>query len=561
MLVLTVIQGPDKGKRFELPDDEPQQIGRSAESLELNDHTISRRHAELTPDSGVWLVRDLESSNGTFVNGARVSASQRLQRGDQIRAGGTVLVFGERVGDPLADLIHIAGKGEIDVSMEHTFAANDESMIMAVPAPDEAARFQLSVLYELISVVGMTTRRDELLERVMDLIFAHFQADRGFVLLAEHENDRAVPVVIREREASDGGKPERITVSRTIVRYVLGKKVGVLSSNAMSDKRFAAGDSVHSFGIRSAMCVPIRFKDRLFGVIQIDSKIANYTYTEDQLALLTAIGLQTGLALANITAVEQRVSAERLAAIGQTVAALSHSIKNIVQGMRGGADVVELGLRKNNLSVIKGGWEIVARNQQRVSELVLNMLSYSKQRRPDTHPEDINDILKEVVELMQKQFDDQHKVIITDLDQRCPKVPAEISGVHQAVLNLLSNSLDAVAEHDGQVVIRSVYDELGEEVRVEVQDNGPGMSETIRRNLFQPFRSTKGYQGTGLGLAVTKKIIEEHGGAITCDTRPGLGTTFTLMFPLRPSDEAAASDTHFDTEDEAGDGPAFFDGN
>ncbi len=79
MLTMTVLQGPDKGKRFELPDTEPQMIGRSSESLPLTDQTISRRHAELTPDDGRWFIRDLNSSNGTFVNGVRVSDRRELR--------------------------------------------------------------------------------------------------------------------------------------------------------------------------------------------------------------------------------------------------------------------------------------------------------------------------------------------------------------------------------------------------------------------------------------------------------------------------------------------------
>src|SRR5690606_11569715 len=105
-------------------------------------------------------------------------------------------------------------------------------------------------------------------------------------------------------------------------------------------------DSVRAYGIRSVLCVPIKFKDKLYGVIHLDSKIANYTYTDDQLLLLTAIGVQTGLAIARAQLYAQRLHQEKLAVVGQTVASLSHSIKNIIQGLRGGAEVVEIGMRK-----------------------------------------------------------------------------------------------------------------------------------------------------------------------------------------------------------------------
>lgn len=94
VLVLTVIQGPDKGRRYELPDHEPQLIGRSSEALPLSDNAVSRRHAELTPDDGVWYIRDLQSQNGTHVNGVRIEQPTRLRPGDQIRTGQSLFVFG-----------------------------------------------------------------------------------------------------------------------------------------------------------------------------------------------------------------------------------------------------------------------------------------------------------------------------------------------------------------------------------------------------------------------------------------------------------------------------------
>ena len=103
----------------------------------------------------------------------------------------------------------------------------------------------------------------------------------------------------------------------------------------------------------------IKTGGEIIGVIYIDSSVKNYTYSPDQLRLLTAIGLQAGLAIQNASLYRQGVQAERLAAIGETTAALSHSIKNILQALRGGADVVEMGLRGTNLVQVTKGWRIV----------------------------------------------------------------------------------------------------------------------------------------------------------------------------------------------------------
>jgi len=134
VLILTVLKGPDKGRRFELPDHEPQLIGRSSEALPLTDPTISRRHAELTPDDGRWIINDLKSANGTFVNGQRVTERRQLEPGDQVRTGNTLIMFGrESTAAKRASDVRLVHRDSAHV--EATATSSDDSMIMAVPEP------------------------------------------------------------------------------------------------------------------------------------------------------------------------------------------------------------------------------------------------------------------------------------------------------------------------------------------------------------------------------------------------------------------------------------------
>ena len=548
MLVLNVIQGPDKGMKITLPDNEPQLIGRSSEAIVLSDQTISRRHAELTPEgNGIWYIRDLSSANGTFVNGVRVSDRRKLKLGDQVRTGNTLLIYGENAPNPLANRLKLAPSNQMDVNVEHTVDANEESMIMSSPEPSQAAEFQLQIIYQLVALIGSVTDKQTMLEKMMDVVFEYFAADRGFVLLIEDIDDDPQPAVMRFREDKETlPDPNRkATISRTIVQYVFNRGVAVLSSNAMNDTRFTSGDSIQAYGIRSAMCVPIKHKQNVYGVIQVDSQIANYTFTEDQLSLLAAIGVQTGLALDNARLLEKRMQEERLAAVGSAVASLSHSIKNILQGMRGGSDVVELGIKKRSLDVIKKGWAIVHRNQEKIYSLTLNMLQFSKQRKPELAMEQLLPMFKDLAALVQSQYDGKGVALITDIEPGLPPVPIEASGLHQAVLNLLQNALDACEPGNGAVTLACRYDELDQEIKIMVIDNGVGMTRTQRNDLFQPFHSTKGYGGTGLGLVVTKKIVEEHGGEITVESKPRHGTTFIISLPTEMDREPAATHSPF----------------
>ena len=427
MLTLLVLQGPDKGRRFELPD-VPTLIGRGSRSLPLTDNTVSRRHCELHPVGEGWILKDLGSSNGTYVNGVRVDNTYSLKLGDQMRVGKTILVYGAQPGVARTSASNLTLNSEdtgLDASIMHTMPSNDDSMVLAVPEPALAAMTNLKLLYQLGAALGSSFDVQQVLEVVMDLVFEHVKADHGVIFMLD-SREEIKPRVVRTRDATvKGGQSKaaspgdpveeieaaKIHASLTIIKYVLKNGEGVLSSNAMTDKLFSKSQSVHNLGIRSALCVPIKSRrltttksnatpDEIVGVIYVDSSVRNYTYSPDQLRLLTAIGLQAGMAVQNAKLYEQGLAAERLAAIGETTAALSHSIKNILQALRGGADVVEMGFRNTNLVQAQKGWRIVDRNLERIFNMTMNLLAYSKPREPQLESVNVKKLIDECLELI-----------------------------------------------------------------------------------------------------------------------------------------------------------------
>ena len=573
MITLLVLQGPDKGRRFELPD-EPALVGRDSKALPLTDQTTSRRHCELRPDlaTGAWVLKDLGSSNGSYVNGTRVTGSAPLKMGDQVRVGRTLLVFGNQPGVTSRKDRHdftLAGEeAGMDSAILDVLPSSEDSLVLAVPEPAAAAVSNLKVLYRLSAALGRSFTTDQVLETVMDLVFEHVQADHGIVLLLDE--DRVLePVVVRSRDdaKSQDGKPsppeegdgdpppEPIRASRTIVNHCVDKGEGVLSSNAMADRRFSKGKSVQSMGIRSALCVPIKARkldardpaesasEEILGVIYVDSSVRNYTYSVDQLRLLATIGVQAGLAIQNAKLYQAGLQAERLAAIGETTAALSHSIKNILQGLRGGADIVEMGFKRGNTDQARKGWGVVDRNLEKIYNLTMNLLAYSKPREPHrelVHPATLID---ECLELVAPMAAEKGVMAVADVHPAQPPVPLDPDGLHQVLMNLLSNALDAVPR-GGLIRVGCRYDEAKRETRLSVQDNGPGISPSIRGHLFELFHSTKGNKGTGLGLAVTKKIVDEHDGEIKVRSKPTRGTKFTVVLPAYHLAVGDPSGTH-----------------
>lgn len=581
VLILSVIQGPDKGRKFQLPPNQPQLVGRSSEALPISDTTVSRRHAELTPDDGSWYIRDLSSQNGTWVNGVQITERTMLRLGDQIRTGATLFVFGRAELEDEIDLIRVLDPDRIDTTVERTIPSNDDSVVLAEPEPRSAAIHHLQVIYRLTALTTHLTDRDELLKAVMELVFTEFKPERGFIMLAppaEGEkvdaaaNDAGkgsaglpelVPVVVKHQNPPRDKNDARIHVSRTILQHAMktgpgGSGEGVLSSNAMGDPRFAKGDSVQQFHIRSALCSPIEFGDRKFGAIYVDSSIANYTFTPEQLALLNAIGRHTGLALANAEAYAKRLATERLAAIGETVAILSHSIKNILQGLRGGADVVEMGLKKDDLKVSRGGWTILKRNIDRITALTLNMLAYARHRTLEFELTKIAPLLDDCASLVQDQCTAKQVALLIDSDPDLPPIMLDPSLIHQALVNLIANAVEAVEPRTGVVTVRASFIPAvaaqrgmpGQRpaVRIDVIDNGPGIPADRHKQIFEPFHTTKGLRGTGLGLAVTKSIVEQHQGRIVLTSGSGgaSGTAFSVILPADnkvPADPSATTGT------------------
>jgi two-component system, NtrC family, sensor kinase len=570
VLTLLVLQGPDKGRRFELPD-APVLIGRESRQLPISDNTVSRRHAELLPDAGNWILKDMGSSNGSYVNGARVNNTFALKLGDQIRVGRTLMVFGAQPGVTRSSGGNVALAGVeagMDSSIMHTVSSADDSMVLAVPEPAAVAMTNLKVLYQLGAALGSSFGIDEVMEVVMDLVFENVKADRGIIFLLG-EKGELIPKVVRTREDTTQGNgknkdadlitvetdqkppPEKIHASRTIINHVLSSGEGVLSSNAMADRRFSAGKSVHNLGIRSALCVPIKaarlsgkneFEN--LGVIYIDSSVKNYTYATDQLRLLTAIGLQAGMAVTNARLYHAGLQAERLAAVGETTAALSHSIKNILQALRGGADVVEMGLRGGNITQAAKGWRVVDRNLEKIYNLTMNLLAYSRPREPKMEQINPKVLIEECLELVATSASDKGVMAVADVEPDHPAFPADPDGLHQVLMNLLINSLDAVEPQKGLIRVVCRYDSENKQTIIEVIDNGVGIPPSMMNHMFELFHSTKGNRGTGLGLAVAKKIIDEHDGSISVKSKQGEGTTFTIRLPVFSATMSDPSHTH-----------------
>ena len=229
------------------------------------------------------------------------------------------------------------------------------------------------------------------------------------------------------------------------------------------------------------------------------------------------------------------VHSERLAAVGQTVAGLAHCIKNILHGMEGGRFVVDTALKRNDIEKLKSGWGMIKRSIGRTSDLVMDLLTYSRQREPEYTDCSPNQIAGEVCDLLAPLAAENHITLLREFDSDADRAFMDPETVYRALLNLMSNAVDACIfdtdAHKAHAVTLGTRRERGGWITFEVTDNGMGMDRETREKLFSCFFSTKGAKGTGLGLLVTRKLAEEHGGGIEVESEVGRGTTFTLRLP------------------------------
>ncbi|QDU90087.1 Sensor protein ZraS [Pirellulimonas nuda] len=586
---LFVIQGRDQGTRYEIDGDDLS-IGRISENaIQLNDTEVSRQHAQVLHLGDRLVIRDLNSSNGTFVNGAAIRQHE-LKTGDQVQVGRTLLLFTgvlEEGVDVIDDVDIIAASQNIENSrIVRAMSQSAGSELLSLPADQTQspwlarARSNLQLMYRTALAVSHTMDIEQLLDRIMDMILEWVDADRGCIMLRDEETGELAPKVRRHRRGVQN--EDRIAISKTILDYVVEKGEGVLTSNAREDDRWDPAQSIVQLGVREAICVPMQGRYGVVGVIYIDTSISpkqvilqksNNKFGEEHLKLMIAIGHQAALAVEDTSYYKATVQAERLAAVGQTIATLSHHIKNILQGVRGGSYLIELGMKDHQqaldgeendgladpeamgraVETMRKGWGIVEKNQERISALVLDMLTFSKEREPDPQPSDLNEITADAIELMETRAGEAEVELAFDPAAEMPSILLDPEALHRAILNVVSNAIDAcetaTPEGGRRVRVATSIDLVKNVAGVTVSDNGVGIEKGDIDRIFTVFVSKKGGRGTGLGLPVTRKILEEHGGKVRVESKQGEGSTFTLELPIkrdrpaRKSAERAASET------------------
>jgi signal transduction histidine kinase len=287
--------------------------------------------------------------------------------------------------------------------------------------------------------------------------------------------------------------------------------------------------------------LPIISKGKLIGVLNLSHKEDQTLYSDEDLELLTTLTNQAAIAIENARLYENLKQsqdtlrrADRLSSLGLLTAGLAHEIRNPLVAIRTFTQL--LPERYDDAEFREGFQGLALKEVDRICGLINDLLSFARPSKPNVSPENVNDTVDNIARILEAQTKEKGVVITRDFNDDLPKVWIDREQMKQVFMNLILNAIQAM--HEGgsigistRSVSRHGTEPSGEFVQVEVRDTGIGISETDLQHIFDPFFTSKD-EGSGLGLAVSHQIVQEHGGFVTVESTVGKGTAFFVHIPV-----------------------------
>ena len=297
-----ILKGPG-GEVTEYPLGESNVLGRSTTaSVRLADREVSRKHSQIDREGDGYVLRDLGSSNGTFLNGKRILGAAKISDGDEVLIGTSKMEFRLTSGPARpknAEIVHTGKPGQLEGVVARTSAKATFLPVEQVQDVGQLKRDyeRLRVGHEFSTYVRLERDLNELLRRILEIAFDLIPCDNGVILLRDPHSQELVIQSMRQRKPGQG----KVLVSDTLLAQVQLTKEGVLTSDAIADKRFQASQSIIALGVRSAMAVPLLTSsgEEVKGIMFLDSRERIAAFTTKDLEVLSAIAAQASVALEN----------------------------------------------------------------------------------------------------------------------------------------------------------------------------------------------------------------------------------------------------------------------
>jgi signal transduction histidine kinase/pSer/pThr/pTyr-binding forkhead associated (FHA) protein len=558
-----------------LPDEQeftlktgPNSVGRARDNdIVILDQSLSRYHARIDVSDERIQITDLQSRNGTWINGKKIQET-KLHHGDSIKWGDVRCVA---VVDTAAIVKEISGDLS-EISLAELVQKSHKSQ----------SRDRLNIILKVSQLLSSPHALDKLMETILDLLFEIMSLDRAVIMLLNEKTGNLEPRYIKHATNSRDDR-----YSNTVIQYVMQKNVSVLSSDATQDERFGASTSITSQSIRSTMCVPLKVREKMLGVLYVDNLSVPYQFAEQELEFLAGFANQAAVALENSMlykhieeqskaredellklvaertknlsdalneADNARKEAERQREIAelamaaakdanmaksQFLANISHELRTPLNAIIGYSEILE---EESDISTDDLATDLkkIKAAAKHLLALINDILDLSKieagKMELNIETFNLKNLIDDVVSTIRPLIEKHSIKLHVDSPPNPGLMHADHTRIRQILLNLLSNACKFT---DGGDIFMSVEREMtdGEDwIVFRVRDTGIGMNEEQQSKLFRPFTqvdssTTRRYGGTGLGLAISRRFCQMMNGGISVQSEPGKGSTFTFRLP------------------------------
>ncbi len=489
---------PDGDRRLVSLDGRPVTLGRAADcDVVIEESFVSALHARIEPARNGFILTDAGSTNGTWVDGAQVRGAKPL-------ADGSTVILGQPGNYRLR------------------FLAAPET---GAPAPAVGPDKNLLEVLEISKVLLSTLDLEEVLGRVLDACLRISSAERGYLFLCEGSDLRL--------RASRGETPgqagqQQVEFSRSIARRVAGSGRAEFFSDQQGGKVRDKSASVMRLRLETIACVPLKVQQAVIGIVYMDSHRREALPDATGQEVLEVLAGLAAVAIVNARMVRERVQNERWTAIGRMAASIVHDIRSPLAALRGTAELLK---GKVPDPAHKEKLKLIIDEVDRLARLSGEMLEFSSEAQPLKLQEVplsglIQEFLKSVGPRMEREGIRLETRLAFD-----GALPLDQQKMLRLLHNVVGNALEAMAPGGTLTVETSGR---GGGAALAVADTGCGMGAETLSRLFEPFFSEGKPHGTGLGMAIVRRIVEQHGASVHVDSAPGSGTRVEVRFPQAP---------------------------
>lgn len=550
--------------------------GAACATLHLLDHV----HNQLVPqlsfgDGAPSQPLDLETSSDLAVQVAHTAVPGQLTHSGQNACEATQPAYSDdwttqtfcRLCVPLVAGTEVVGVLDIksnactriEQDMEEMLAtlASQAALVLRNASTHEELEqhyLELSLLYEIQQEIASTLDYEKVLQLIVastrDLLKA---SECTIRLLEEGAGSRYIRIAATTGRLFIG--PDVLPVEEAhIDQQVFGGDV-ITMEDVRIDARFPDRQDAARAGIVSLICAPLVARRKVIGTIRIYTTERREFSVADRKMLLAVAG-QAATAIEHVRLVKQietknrellasnvqlrraqkeLVKKEKLAALGEMAATVAHEIRNPLTSVRGFAQ--RIARKYSHLGDARLGeyTEIIIEEVDRLNKFIKDVLDLARRAKPELRNVNVNHIFSDILNLMRDELTSQSIVVVSDFDMTLGEMVLDEALFKQALLNLLQNSRQAMSK-GGVLMIRT--QKSGDHVRIRIADDGHGIPKHLLEKIWSPFYTTK-VQGTGLGLSVVQRIVEDHDGRIQIRSREGQGTIVDIFLPLSRTRESA----------------------